>query len=144
MSQVIVYSNPEGGVCVCYPTGEISINQVLVKDCPAGAIIIDSSVLPQGTDALFQSSWVLNGNNISVNITVAQFQQTSTLNQLVYNESAHRAVKTLAGLTNTPADSDWNTLVSTARTNISSSITTADLVSAIEPIQSAITANSAI
>ena len=51
MSQVIIHTNSNGGVSVTVPTGEISVQAVLEKDCPAGAIIVDDSTLPQGVDA---------------------------------------------------------------------------------------------
>jgi hypothetical protein len=44
--QVIIYTNEKGNVSVCYPTGELPIEEVLAKDCPAEAIIVDDSELP--------------------------------------------------------------------------------------------------
>ena len=41
--QIIIHSNTNGGVSVTVPTGELPINEVLAKDCPAGAIIVDTS-----------------------------------------------------------------------------------------------------
>ncbi len=71
MSQVIIYAN-NGGVAVCYPTGEIPINQVLTKDCPAGAAIVDRSVLPDA-DSDFFNAWELQpGNTIAVSIVKAR------------------------------------------------------------------------
>jgi hypothetical protein len=144
MSQVIVYSNSNGGVSICNPSGEIPIQSVLNKDCPTGAVIIDSNSLPQGSDSIFKSAWVLSGNIITVNISNAIIQQTSTLNQLIYNEYAHRAIKTISAIDNVLSDVDWNTLVSAAKANILSSTTTDQLVAAIVPVQEAITANAAI
>lgn len=46
MAKVIIYADEHQNVSVCIPTGEISIEEVLVKDCPAGAIIVDDSILP--------------------------------------------------------------------------------------------------
>jgi hypothetical protein len=46
MAQVIIFTNDNGGVSICIPTGEISIEEVLTKDCPKGAIIVDDSELP--------------------------------------------------------------------------------------------------
>lgn len=45
--KVIIYKNEQGGVSVCQPTGELSIEDVLDKDCPDHALIIDSSELPE-------------------------------------------------------------------------------------------------
>jgi len=56
--QVIIYTNTNGGVSVCVPTGELPIEAVLAKDCPAGAIIVDDSILP--TDNDFFDAWELN------------------------------------------------------------------------------------
>ena len=66
MSQVIIYTNSNGGVSVCVPTNELSINEVLEKDCPTNAIIIDSSALPQGDDANYFDAWVLNNGVVTV------------------------------------------------------------------------------
>ena len=70
--QVIIYSNENGGVSVCYPTKELPIEQVLTKDCPSGAIIVDDSVLPQGDDANYFDAWVLNNGVITVDANKKQ------------------------------------------------------------------------
>ena len=82
MAQVIVYEN-NGQVAVCIPTGLLDIQTVLVKDCPAGAVIIDDSELPQGDDANYFDAWVLNNGVVTVDATkkaalIAQEQSAST------------------------------------------------------------------
>jgi hypothetical protein len=144
MSQVIVYTNQNGSVSVCIPTGEVPIQTVLSKDCPIGAIIVDSSSFPQGSSSQFFDSWELNGDIVSVDISKAKSQQNSNLNQLVYTENGHRAIKTLSGLTNVLSDSDWKALLNISQAAIDNSTTTDELVAAIVPVQEAITANSAI
>jgi len=62
MAQVIIYKQ-NGQVAVCIPTGEISIEEVLVKDCPVGAIIIDDRELP--TDNF--DAWELVDGKVVVN-----------------------------------------------------------------------------
>ena len=57
--QVIIYTNTNGGVSVCVPTGELSIEAVLAKDCPSGAIIVDDATLPQADNDFFDA-WELN------------------------------------------------------------------------------------
>ncbi len=70
MSKVIVYS-AKGGVAVCYPTGEIPIEQVLVRHCPPGAIVLNKTSLPKDDD--FYDAWELNPDNtISVNMEKAR------------------------------------------------------------------------
>jgi hypothetical protein len=70
MSQVIIFTNSNGGVSVCIPTNELPIEQVLVKDCPAGAIIIDDSELP--TDNEYFNAWELLDNQVIINETKKQ------------------------------------------------------------------------
>ena len=65
MAQVIIYANKNGGVSTTYPTGEISIETVLAKDCPEGAIIVDESSLP--TDNDFYDAWELVDGQVVVN-----------------------------------------------------------------------------
>ena len=70
MAQVIIYTNSNGGVSVCTPTGDISIEEVLAKDCPAGAIIVDNSVLP--TENQYFNAWELINGTVVVNETKKQ------------------------------------------------------------------------
>ena len=58
MSKVIIFTNQNGGLTVCYPTGELPIAETQAKDTPAGSVIIDSSTLPQGADDAFFNAWV--------------------------------------------------------------------------------------
>jgi hypothetical protein len=68
--QVIIFSNDNGGVSTCIPTGEISIQAVLEKDCPKDAIIVDSSVLPnQHND--FYDAWELIDGKVEVSFPKA-------------------------------------------------------------------------
>lgn len=69
MSQVIIYSTEAGNVATCIPTGEISIEAVLAKDCPKGAIIVDSSALPTAND--FYDAWELVDGKVEVSLAKA-------------------------------------------------------------------------
>ena len=71
MSQVIIFTNNNGGVSVCIPTGELPIEQVLTKDCPTGAIIVDNDSLPNEHNDFF-NAWELNGSTITVNLDKAK------------------------------------------------------------------------
>ena len=70
--QVIIYTNTNGGVSVCVPTGELSIEAVLAKDCPSGAIIVDDATLPQGDGVSFFDAWELANGSVSVNLDKAK------------------------------------------------------------------------
>ena len=69
MSQVIIYTNSNGNVSVTIPTGEISIEAVLAKDCPKGAIIVETSSLP--TDNDFYDAWELADGVVTVSLAKA-------------------------------------------------------------------------
>jgi hypothetical protein len=70
MSQVIIFANENGGVSTTIPTGEISIEAVLAKDCPKGAIIVDSNTLPnQHQD--FYDCWELIDGKVEVSFPKA-------------------------------------------------------------------------
>jgi hypothetical protein len=70
MTQAIIFTNDNGGVSVVIPTGELSIEEVLIKDCPAGAIIVDADSLP--TDRTFRDAWELVDGQVVVNETKKQ------------------------------------------------------------------------
>ena len=70
MTQAIIFTNDNGGVSVCIPTGELPIEEVLVKDCPEGAIIIDADSLP--TDNEYFNAWELVDGQVVVNETKKQ------------------------------------------------------------------------
>ena len=69
MAQVIIFTNENGGVSTCVPTGEISIEAVLAKDCPAGAIIVEQSSLPTAND--FYNAWELADGVVTVSFPKA-------------------------------------------------------------------------
>jgi hypothetical protein len=71
MAQVIIFSNENGGVSTTIPTGEISIEAVLAKDCPKGAIIVEQSALPQGVAAQFYDAWELIDGKVEVSFPKA-------------------------------------------------------------------------
>ena len=71
MTQAIIFTNDNGGVSVCIPTGEISIEAVKAKDTPAGSIIVDQSTLPNSDNDFFDA-WELSGSTVSVNLSKAK------------------------------------------------------------------------
>lgn len=71
MTQVIIYTNELGGVSVCAPTGELSINEVKAKDTPSDSIIVDASSLPEADNDFF-NAWELNGSTVSVSMAKAK------------------------------------------------------------------------
>ena len=134
MTQVIIYQNSTGGVSVCVPTGELPINEVLAKDCPAGAIIVDDSTLPQGADAQFFDAWELNGSTVTVNFAKAQAQKLAQFNAAAVQVAQKRQLNTLAGIANAVADADFSAELTAGRTAIANAKTTADLVAVANPV----------
>ena len=128
MAQVIIFSNNNGGVSVCVPTGELHINEVLSKDAPAGAIIVDSSALPQGADAQFFDAWELVDGQVSVNFAKAKAMKLAQFNAAAVQEAQKRQLNTLAGIDNEVADADFIAKLTAGRASIASATTTAELV----------------
>ena len=71
MTQVIIFTNNNGGVSVCTSTGEIDIQAVKAKDTPSHSIIVDSADLPQADNDFFDA-WELSNGTVSVNLTKAK------------------------------------------------------------------------
>ena len=69
MSQAIIFTNDNGGVSVCIPTGEISIEAVQAKDTLAGSLIVNTSDLP--TDNDFFDAWELADGVVTVSLDKA-------------------------------------------------------------------------
>ena len=132
MSQVIIYSQ-NGQVAVCVPTGELDIQTVLTKDCPPGAIIVDSATLPQGADAQFFDAWTLSGSTVSVNFTKAQADKLAQFNAAAVAVAQKRQLNTLAGIANTPDDTTFATELTNGRASIAAATTTAQLVAIANP-----------
>jgi hypothetical protein len=71
MAQVIIFTNDNGGVSVCVPTGELDIQAVKAKDTPSTSIIVQDSELPQADNDFFDA-WELSNGTVSVNLTKAK------------------------------------------------------------------------
>lgn len=71
--QVIIFTNSNGGVAVCVPTGELPIEEVQGKDIPGGvqSFIVDHESLPnQYTD--FFDAWEQTNGVITVSLIKAK------------------------------------------------------------------------
>jgi hypothetical protein len=71
MAQVIIYTNDNGGVSVCIPTGEMDIEAVKAKDTPSHSIIVDSTNLPEADNDFF-NAWELANSVVTVNLDKAK------------------------------------------------------------------------
>jgi hypothetical protein len=98
MAQVIIFKNNNGGISLTIPSGELPINEVLAKDCPAEAFIIDDSELPQGLDAQFFDAWELIDGKIVINQIKKQAIIEAQQAPIVAKKSALNKLATL-GLT---------------------------------------------
>lgn len=70
MSQAIIFTNDNGGVSVCMPTGELPIQAVKEKDTPAGSIIVNTADLPNQYNDFFDA-WELVAGEVQVSKTKA-------------------------------------------------------------------------
>lgn len=73
MTQAIIFTNDNGGVSTCIPTGELSIEAVLAKDVPEGkgARIVNLSDLPNQYND-FYDAWEMDATSVTVNLEKAK------------------------------------------------------------------------
>jgi len=71
MSQAIIFTNDNGGVSVCIPTGELPIEAVQAKDTPKGSIIVNQSDLPNQHNDFFDA-WELVDGKVEVSLAKAK------------------------------------------------------------------------
>ena len=73
MAQVIIYTNENGGVSVCIPTGELPIEAVMAKDVPLGrgARIVSYLELPNQYND-FYNAWEMTEDDVIVNMDKAK------------------------------------------------------------------------
>ena len=59
----ILFQNPDGGVSVIIPTGELPIEDVCQKDVPAGTpyLVVEDDVVP--SDRTFRNAWEADFSN---------------------------------------------------------------------------------
>ena len=70
MTQAIIFTNDNGGVSVCIPTGELSIQEVQTKDTPKGSLIVDVASLPNQYNDFFDA-WELADGVVTVSLAKA-------------------------------------------------------------------------
>jgi hypothetical protein len=133
MAQIIIHANSNGGVSVTVPTGELPINEVLAKDCPAGAIIVEDSVLPQGADNQFFDAWELADDKITVNFEKARAIKLAQFNASAVQEAQTRQLNALAGIANAVSDADFTASLTAGRASIASATTTEQLIAIANP-----------
>lgn len=73
MSQVIIFTNDNGGVSICVPTGELPIEEVQTKDIPRGVAshIVAASSLPSQDNDFFDA-WEQTNGVVTVNLAKAK------------------------------------------------------------------------
>jgi hypothetical protein len=71
--QAIIFTNDNGGVSTCIPTGEISIEAVMDKDVPKGkgARIVNLADLPNQYND-FYDAWEMDATSVTVNLDKAK------------------------------------------------------------------------
>jgi hypothetical protein len=126
MSQVIIFANNKGGVSVCIPTGELSIEEVQAKDTPAGSLIVNSSDLP--TENEFFDAWELSGTTVTVNLEKAKAIKLKQLNDNAAVEAQKRQLNVLTAIPNDVDDETWLANLTAKRSAIESASTTSQLV----------------
>jgi len=67
MTQAIIFTNDNGGVSVCIPTGELPIEAVQAKDTPKGSLIVNLTDLPNQHNDFFDA-WELVDGKVTVSL----------------------------------------------------------------------------
>jgi hypothetical protein len=130
MTQAIIFTNDNGGVSVCIPTGELSIEEVQAKDTPNGSIIINVSDLPQAND--FFDAWELADETVTVSLAKAK---EITKNRLRAERTPLLQIQDLAFQRAQESDSDTTAIV--AEKNRLRDVTKlADLATTLEGLRS--------
>ena len=70
MTQAIIFTNDNGGVSVCIPTGELPIEAVQTKDTPKGSLIVNVADLPNQHNDFFDA-WELVDGKVEVSLAKA-------------------------------------------------------------------------
>jgi hypothetical protein len=126
MTQVIVYTNDNGNVSVCYPSGELPIEDVLAKDCPEGAMIIDADDLPQGDDDFFDA-WRLVDGAVVIDLAAAKAIHSVRFDAAAKVDAQGRAMNIAIGIANDVSDADFIAGLTAKRVAISAATSTAEL-----------------
>jgi hypothetical protein len=73
MPNIIIYTNDNGGVAICTPSGEVPIEIVQAKDIPSGkqSYIVDDETLPQNHGVFFDA-WEQTNGVVTVNASKAK------------------------------------------------------------------------
>jgi len=133
MAQRIIHVTENGNVAVTTPVEGFDINEVLVKDCPDHAIIVDSSELPQGDDAKFFDAWELVDGKVIVNFTKAKAIRLEEFNANALLVAQARQLNNLSGIPNAQSDADFLDSLNTGRSAIDAATTTSELLAIVSP-----------
>jgi len=73
MANIIIFTNENGGVSMCVPTGELPIEQVQAKDIPAGvqSFIVEKTTLPEDSYDFF-NAWEQVEGVVTINLEKAK------------------------------------------------------------------------
>lgn len=85
MGKVILYTQEDGTLAVCWPSGELPLEETARKDVPTGTdyVIIDESELP--SNYYFRDAWRLDPS-VPADGTGAEYGIGSNYDVIGYNE----------------------------------------------------------
>jgi len=86
MANIIIFTNENGGVSMCVPTGELPIEQVQAKDIPAGvqSFVVEKITLPEDSYDFFDA-WEQIEGVVTINLEKAK---TVTKTRLRYERES--------------------------------------------------------
>lgn len=109
MPQVIVWTQQDNTLAVCFPTGEIPIEEVAAKDVPADVAyrIVDSDTFPLPMNDPFFDCLRLSDSGFSTDLDAARALTLARVNDSARAEARRRQENTSIGLPNDPDDATW-------------------------------------
>lgn len=139
MAQVIIYTGPDGNVNLCIPSEQYmqefncTIEDVMAKDCPAGAVIVDDSTFPDTVFDEFFNAWELNGTTITVSLEKARAIKLKNYNLDAREVAQKRQINTFAGMPNVPDDTTWLAQLAADRDAIAAATSITQLKAVVNP-----------
>lgn len=134
MNQVIVWTQPNGIIAICFPSGEVSIDVVLQKDVPSDVVpfVIDRSTLPNEARD-FYNAWEQTNGVITINFEKAK---NVTKQRLRYEREPLLQAQDIAFQRALEAGADTTAIIAEKQrlrdiTNLADSCTTLDELRAI-------------
>ena len=118
---VIVWTQPNGTLAVCIPTGEVPLSQVMANDVPGNVspLVADTADFPVPmTDPFFDAIRLTDAQKFTMDLDAARAITTARINEQAAKEARRRSDLNAIGLPVTPDDATWLAALNATRASI--------------------------